>query len=122
MRLNITEVVELEVELEREQSSIFFGSYLETASFCKAVKSQVQPIVLLEGDPASGKSCQLLNAVLKLSKDAGAGKGRIPVYVNLNKFVPGKSTFLEYVRRWTARLAPLETATVENATTPSVRE
>jgi NACHT domain len=103
-RLNIREEwkdhrfteLEAEVEAEGKQKNVIFTPFFwqtkrglrRESSLSKALENSIERLILLEGEPGSGKSIALRHIAEKLSKRAAKSKSInsiIPLYINLKK-------------------------------------
>ena len=99
---------ELEAEVEvhgRGRRGLLWGRVRETIrrvpSLSAALTASADPIVLLEGEPGSGKSVALRHVALKLARHAAAHPSEdavIPLYVNLKDFRPASPVDAAEVR------------------------
>lgn len=90
--------LEAEVEVEGRQRTIpwLHNSSPKTVilrrekSLSRALEHSVEPLIVLEGDPGSGKSVALRHLAERIADKARTSRGisKIPLYVNLKEFRP----------------------------------
>ncbi len=94
------------VEAEVEDISTMSGTGKKIVSLLASLrKSRDDRVILVVGDPGSGKSVALRKLCLELLGEVAHG-GRVPIYINLREWLPAPTKDGAQGQRWTPEMPP----------------